>query len=210
MSTIDNFEFNQNTNIFLKFIIDLLLYPSDFIFDIIICKSDKIIIKSIGKDVDILYDLVEKWQNYDFPATFTIQDKKFIKLHVSPFNLIFRSIQGKSALIGLKFQYDANEMQLFAIIKHSSKIQLIATAMKDMITSILNIGQKMSDIIVVDAQNLEIRLNFAENKQDVSSFIKSLKNLDFLCNYTDRGDSMRFNFKYEKKKEKIYPAYMYK
>ena len=210
MSTIENFEFNQNTNKFLKFIIDLLLNPSDLIFDIIICKSERIIIKSMGEDVEMLYDLVEKWQNSDIPTTLTIQDKKFIKLHVSPFNLIFRSIQGKSALIGLKFQFEAKEMYLFAIIKQSSKIQLLAIAMKDVVTSILEMGQKMSDIIVVDAQNLEIKINFADNKQVITSFIKSLNNLDFICNYTDRGDSIKFNFKYEKKEEKIYPDYMYK
>ena len=100
MSTIENFEFNQNTNTFLKFIIDLLLNPSDLIFDIIICKSEKIIIKSMGEDVEMLYDLVEKWQNSEIPTTFTIQDKKFIKLHVSPFNLIFRPFPERLGLKG--------------------------------------------------------------------------------------------------------------
>ena len=210
MSTIENLEFNQNTNTFLKFIFDLLLNYSELIFDIIICKSDKIVLKSMRENVERLYELVEKWQNSEIPTTFTIQDKKFIKLHVSPFNLIFRSIQGKSALIGLKFQFEAEEIQLFAIIKQSSKIQLLATAMKDLITSILEMGQKMSDIIVADAQNLEINANFPENKQAITSFIRSLNSLEFVCNYTDKGDSIKFNFKYEKKEEKIYPDYMYK
>ena len=210
MSIIENFEFNQNTNVFLKFIIDLLLNPSDLIYDFIMCKSGRIVIKSMGKDVEMLYNLVEKWQNSKIPTTFTIQDKKFIKLHVSPFNLIFRSIQGKSALIGLKFQLEGKEMQIFAIIKKSSKIQFLATAMKDVVTSIIEIGQKMSDIIVVDGQNLEIKINFAKNKHVITSFIKSLNDLEFTSNYTDRGDSIKFNFKYEKKEEKVYPDYMYK
>lgn len=210
MSTIEDFEFNKNTNTFFKFTMDLLLNFSDLIFDIIICKSNKIIAKSMGIHVETLYELVEKWQNSEIPATFTIQDKKFIKLHLSPFNLIFRSIQGKSALIGLKFQFESEEMLILAMIKQSSKIQLLATALKDVVVSILELGQKMSDIIVADTHNLEIKINYAKNKQIITTFIKSLDPLEFVCNYTDKGDSIKLNFKYEKKEEKIYPDYMYK
>jgi len=210
MSTIEDFEFNQNTNTFFKFTMDLLLNFSDLIFDIIICKSNKIIAKSMGIHVETLYELGEKWQNSEIPTTFTIQDKKFIKLHLSPFNLIFRSIQGKSALIGLKFQFESEDIIILAIIKQSSKIQMLATALKDIVVSILELGQKMSDIIVVDTHNLEIKINFAKNKQIITTFIKSLDPLEFVCNYTDKGDSIKLNFKYEKKDEKIYPDYMYK
>ena len=82
--------------------------------------------------------------------------------------------------------------------------------MKDIIISIIKLGQKMSDIVVKDSNNLQIGIRFPENKQIIKLFIESLNILQFICDYTDRGDSINLNFKYERKEKKIYPDYTYK
>ncbi|MCP4762884.1 MAG: hypothetical protein GY870_13985, partial [archaeon] len=128
----------------------------------------------------------------------------------SPFNLIYRSIKGQKALIGVKFQERTKWVEFYAIIIRTSMMQSILTALKDIILLIIELGQKMSRIIIENSQKLEMKINFAENRQVINSFIESLKNIQIVCNYTDRGDSIIFNFKYEKKEEKIYPKYMYK
>ena len=107
MSINQNFEFNENTNIFLKFIMDLFIDASDDISELLVYKSEKVAYKSEWSDSTTIYNLADKWKISDVPSTFTLNNAKFIKLHISPINLIYRSIKGQSALIGTKFQMNS-------------------------------------------------------------------------------------------------------
>ena len=94
MSINPNLEFTENTNIFLKFIMDLFIGASDDISEILVFKSGNIVFKSEWNDSTVIYNLVNKWNASDVPSIFTLNNVKFIKLHISPFNLIYRSIKG--------------------------------------------------------------------------------------------------------------------
>jgi hypothetical protein len=205
-----NFEFNEYTNTFLKFIMDLFIDSSDDILEIIVLKSGKELYKSDWNDSTKVYNLADKWKSSEVPSMFTLNKAKFIKLHVSPFNFIYRSIKGQKALIGTKFQMNSEMMSLFAIVKQTNTMQLGLTAMKDIIISIIELGRKMSNIVFEDPSNLQIGVRLPENKKIINSLIESLKILQFICTYIDRGESIKLNFKYVKKEKKIYPDYMYK
>ncbi|MHA1729562.1 MAG: hypothetical protein ACTSWY_12670 [Promethearchaeota archaeon] len=210
MSINPNFEINEYMSIFLKFIMDLFIDSSDDISEILVFKSENIVYKSEWKDSNMIYNLADKWKASDVPSIFTLNNAKFIKLHISPYNLIYRSIKGQNALIGTKFQMNTEVISIYAIVKKTEIMQLGLTAMKDTIISIIELGQKMSDIVVKDSNNLQIGIRFPENKQIIYSLIESLKILQFVCEYTDKGDSIKLNFKYKRKEKKMYPDYMYK
>lgn len=207
-----NFEFDEYTNTFLKFIMDLFIDSSDDISEIIVLKSGKELYKSDWNDSTVVYNLVDKWKlsDVDVPSMFTFNDAKFIKLHVSPFNLIYRSIKEQKALIGTKFQMNSEMISLYAMVKQTETMQLGLTAMKDTINSIIEQGRKMSNIVFEDPSNLQIGVRLPENKKIINSLIKSLKILQFICTYIDRGESIKLNFKFVKKEKKIYPDYLYK
>ncbi len=206
----DNSEFNEYTTILLNFLMDFLIDSTEDFSDILIIKSKKVIYKSKWQDAEEITHLIVKWQNSEISPTFILQNNKFIKLHVSPFNLIYRSIKGQKALIGVKFQVKTKWVEFYAIIIRTSMMQSILTSLKDIILLIIELGQNMSGIVVEDTHNLQMKINLVKNKMVINSFIESLKNIQIVCNYTDRGDSIKLNFKYEKKEQKIYPDYMYK
>ena len=60
-------------------------------------------------------------------------------------------------------------MSVYAMVKKTETIPLGLTAMKDVIISIIDLGEKMSDIVVKDANNLQIGIRFRENKKIINS-----------------------------------------
>jgi len=203
-------EFTECTYTLLEFIIDLFINSSERISEILLLKSKNIIHKSDWKDGDEIFNLQEKWQTNSVPPMLSLQGIKYMKLHDSPYNLVFRSLKGGTALIGVKFTIKTVEILLFSIINQLENWQLSLTAMKDILQSIIQLGQNMTKITVTDSYNIEIGNNYVKDKKSIKKLIESLDILEFICDYTDRGDSLKLNFKYEKREKIRYPDSMYK
>ncbi|MHA2180603.1 MAG: hypothetical protein ACXAAH_04175 [Promethearchaeota archaeon] len=203
-------EFTEYTKIFIDFIKELFIRDSERITEILIYKSNIIVSKSDWKEGDPIFNLLEKWQCNNIPPMLTLKGTKFMKLHESPFNLIYRSIKSEGALLGIILKLEAEQIQIFSIISQMEKWQISLTAMKDTFHSIIELGQKMSGINTIDSNNIEIGNNYAKDKQAINKFIESMDTLEFICDYIDRGDSIKFNIRYEKREKIRYPDYMYK
>jgi len=202
--------FTEHSNTFLKFIMDLFVNTSDDIYDVLVNVSNHIVFKSDWKDVEVLSDLGDKWQKSEIPPSLTIQNMKFIKLHESPYNFVYRAIKGVKALIGTQFTVQSENIRLVSLIAQSPNIPLISTALKDLIKSIIELGQKMTSIVVLDPTSTQLNLKYPENKQIINIFIDSLKHMQFICDYKDKGDSIIFNLKYKKVESKTYSDEIYK
>jgi hypothetical protein len=194
---------------FMKFIMTLFLTTEDF-SDVLVCKSKELVYKSEWKDIDAIFDLLNKWVSNEIPSTLSIHGMKFIKLHDSPFNLIFRSIQGSKALIGVKYPLKGEEVQVIAIVAQSSSMQLQSTALKDITHNIIELSQKSSGVTIIDDYKVQVNINLPENKKNVNLFISALKHMHFLCEYKDKGDALVFSFQYKKEEKKTYPDEVYK
>ncbi len=209
MSNTEKLELRDSTVTFVNFIMNLFL-TSESIFDVFVSKSKEIIYSSAWKDEYVITDLVNKWLNNEIPSTLSIQGMKFIKLHDSPFNLIYRSIQNQKALIGAKFPISGEEIQAFALVTQTSTMQLQSTALKDITNSIIGLGQKATSITIVDPNSIHVNISLLENKQTITIFIESLKHMHFLCEYKDKGDEVVFNLQYKKEEKKVYSDEVYK
>lgn len=207
--TNEDQELGEHATTFLKFIKDLFIEFSDSITDVFLSKGNAVVLKSDWEGGDEISNFPAKWRNSEIPPSFTLQGKKFIKLHESPFNIVYRSIKSQSALIGIKFNFESAKLHAFAIIKQADFWQEFITALKDAFLSIIDLGQKMPAINIMDSNNIEIAVNFVENKQSIKKFIDSMGVLEFKCNYTDRGDFIKINFNYEKRKKVVYPDSVY-
>ncbi|MHA1109474.1 MAG: hypothetical protein ACTSRE_00110 [Promethearchaeota archaeon] len=210
MSSNETAEFTTSTNAFMKFIENLFVTSSEDISDVLISKSTEIIYTSEWKGENVISELLGNWQKYKLTSTLSIQGMKFIKLHDSPFNLIYRSIQRQKALIGAKFPIQGEEMQAFALITQTSMMQLQSQALKDIIETIIKLGQKATDVVIVDPTTIRVSVNFPDNKQSISIFLQSLKSMHFSCDYKDKGDAIEFTFKYKKEEKKVYSDEVYK
>ena len=210
MSSNETVEFTTSTNLFVKFIGDLFVTSTEDISDVLISKSKVIIYTSEWKGENVMSGLLNNWQKNTLTSTLSIQGMKFIKLHDSPFNLIYRSIQGQKALIGAKFPIQGEEMQAFALVRLTSMMQLQSQALKDIIETIIKLGQKSTGVTVLDPTTIRVSVNFPDNKQNISIFLQSLKSIHFSCDYKDKGDAVEFNFKFKKEEKKVYSDEVYK
>ena len=210
MSSYETVEFTNSTNLFVKFIGDLFVTSAEEISDVLISKSKEILYTSEWKSEYVMSELMGNWQKKTLTSTLSIQGMKFIKLHDSPFNLIYRSIQGQRALIGAKFPIEGEVMQAFALVTQTSMMQLQSQALKDIIETIIKLGQKATDVVIVDPTTIHVSVNFPDNKQIIKIFLQSVKSMHFSCDYKDKGNAIEFNFKYKKEEKKVYSDDMYK
>ena len=149
--------FAEHTNTFLKFIMDLFINTSEDISDILVTFSNQVVFKSDWKDAEVIFELGDKWQKSDFPSSVTIKGMKFIKLHDSPYNFVYRAIKESKALIGAQLTILSENIQVISLMAYSPNMPLISTALKDLTKSIIELGQKLDGIV-------SIRSNFRTNE----------------------------------------------
>ena len=178
--------------------------------DILVSTSKDIIYTSEWENEEKIPAWLDKLQTSEFPSTLTVKGMKSIKLHASPFNLIYRSIQGEKVLIGAIVPIDGLEFYIIALVAQSSSMQLQTTALKDIIESIIKISQQSTEIVVIDSNTIQVNVSFRELKNTIKIFMNSLKHMHFLVDYTDKGNAVIFKFQYKKEEKKVYSVEVYK
>ena len=206
MSDVEKSEFTEHTSTFMRFFGDLFISASEDISGVFISNSNDVLYSSDWKEMNLIIELTNKWLNNALSSTVTIESLKFIKLHDSPFNLIYRSIQGQKALIGSRYK----GIIALILIAQSHEMQLQSTALKDIISAIIQMGQKATGITISVPNTLQMHISLPENDQIIKLFIQSLKHMHFLCDYKDKGDSIIFQFHYKKVVKKEYTDDVYK
>ncbi len=189
---------------------DLFINTSEDISEMLVTISNQVVFKSDWKDAEVISDLGDKWRQSEIPSSLNVQQMRFIKLHSSPYNFVYRAIKEGMALIGAQLTILSENVQIISLMAQSPNMPLISTALKDLIKYIIELGQKSEGIVILDTTSVQMNLSFPENEKIINFFIDSIAHMQYVCDYMDKGDKIVFNFKYKKLESKTYSDEVYK